>query len=282
MVRIKCNPFFILFLFASFYTGYIKQSIIIFASVLVHELGHALMAKRIGIQVEEIELFPFGGIAKMEDITKYGGYVEAYVAFAGPMVSGVIAVIGAILWHYNPAFKPIALYNFILFSFNVMPALPLDGGRMLRNILLQYMSYKSATRIMVLIGKLTAIALVVYNIYIIYNKSNSIAYILTALFIYLGCNKELKYCSYYYLLHKNNFKKSIASNKKVRVRVVDLPSNTYVRHAADEFSPSTVCIIHVVDRNGRVMAVLNESDIMDAFIKYGYDSRLADIKKGTI
>lgn len=278
MVRIKFNNFFILFLLVSFYTGYIEQSIIIFISVLLHEIGHAAVAKCLKIKVEEIELFPFGGVAKMEDITKYGGYTEAYIALVGPLISGFIAVAAALIPAAGDWAKRIAQYNFILFSFNILPALPLDGGRVLRNILLQHLSYKQATKTMVMLGRAVAVALISYNAVLIYEGSNSIAYIITGIFIYLGCLKELKFCSYYYLFHKNNYKNRRTGKAPIKIRTIKLHKNTYVRYAANQFSPGSICVIHAVDNKGNVTAVLSEADIMDAFLKHGYDCRLEHIK----
>lgn len=278
MIRIKLNIFFILFLFVSIYMGYIYQSLIIFTSVLLHEIGHVIAAKLLGIRVEEIELFPFGGIARMEDITKYGGYMEAFIAMAGPFVSAFIAVTGVIFARYNELFRAIYKFNIILLIFNIIPALPMDGGRIIRNILMHYMSYKQATKSMVIMGKLTAIALVLYNILIIYKGSCSVAYIITALFIYMGCNKELRYCSYYYLLNRNNKKKRAAGNKGLKTRILKLHQDSYVRFAVNQFSPSCICIIHIIDDNRRVVKILSEADIMDAFLKYGYDGKVRQIK----
>lgn len=279
MVRIKLNLVFILFLFASLYSGYIKQSIIIFTSVLLHEIGHAVVANLSGIRVEELELFPFGGVAKMEDITKYGGLTEALIALAGPAISGAIAAIGAVFSTNSEFFNSLAQFNFILFAFNMLPALPMDGGRILRNILLHYMSYKQATKAMVISGRLIAIALVLYNVLIIYRGSSSLAYIITGIFIYMGCHKEMKYCSYYYLLHKNNFKENYKKSRRIRTRVIKVHEDTLVRFAANQLSPGTICIVHVLDDFGHVVRILSEADIMDGFLKYGYDSRIRQIKK---
>ncbi|MDF2592801.1 MAG: hypothetical protein K0S75_2267 [Clostridia bacterium] len=280
MVRIKLNLFFILFLFASFYTGYINQSITIFISVLLHEIGHGIIAKLMGIRVEEIELFPYGGVAKMEDITKYGGYTEALIAAAGPAVSGAIAAIAVMLPLDSELIDTIAQFNFILMSFNILPALPLDGGRILRNILLHYMSYKQATKMMVISGRIIAIALVLYNIVIIYSGNTSVAYIIIGAFIYMGCHKEMKYCSYYYLLHKNNYKKSHSRKRKLRTRIINVNEDTLIRFITNQFGPSTICIVHLLDASGRVIKIYSEAEIMDVFLLYGYDSKMRQIKDG--
>ncbi|MDF2522067.1 MAG: hypothetical protein K0R84_2695 [Clostridia bacterium] len=278
MIRIKLNPFFILFLFVSIYTGYAKQSLIIFGSVLLHEIGHAAMAGLLKIKVEEIELFPFGGIAKMEDISKYGGYVEAVIAAAGPAVTGIITVAGFFLSRHNEIFGTIGLFNSILFSFNILPALPMDGGRIMRNLLLRSMSYKLATKVVTVIGRVTAIALVIYNIVLLYKGGTGVAYIITGLFIYLGCEKELRFSSYYYLMNKNNYKKNITVKKRLKTRILKLGFDTYARTAAGEFSPGSICIIYVTDDSGKVINILSEADIMDGFLKYGYDCKIGQIK----
>lgn len=275
MIRIKWNMFFILFLFVSVYTGLVVQSVTIFFSVILHELGHAIVAKRLGVKVEEIELFPFGGVARMEDITKYGGYLEAYIGAAGPAVSGFIALVGAALAGRIPFFESVYQYNFILFTFNLLPALPLDGGRIIRNLLMRHMSYKQSTKAMVLSGRLAAIALVCYNIILIYQGSFSVAYIGTAIFIYLGCHKEMKYCSYFYLLHKNNYK----IGKNIKSRNIYVYEDTEVRFAVNQLSPGANCVICVVDHTDRILYKLLETDVMDALLKYGYDSKIGDIER---
>jgi len=215
----------------------------------------------------------------MEDITKYGGYTEAFIAVAGPAVSGIIAAIGVIFAQDSVFLNTIAQFNFILMAFNLLPALPLDGGRILRNVLLHHMSYKQATKTMVISGRLIAIALVLYNILMIHRGSGSAAYIITGVFIYMGCHKEMKYCSYYYLLHKNNYKKNHSGRMRLRTRIIDVYPDTLIRFTANQFSPNSVCIVHVLDASGRIIKILSEADIMDAFLKYGYDSRIAQIKK---
>jgi hypothetical protein len=132
---------------------------------------------------------------------------------------------------------------------------------------------------MVISGRLIAIALILYNVFLIFSGSKSVAYIITGIFIYLGCHKELKYSSYYYLFHKNNYKKSHRGKVKLKTRTIKLHKDIHVRFAANQFSPGSICMIHVIDDTGNVIAVLSEADIMEAFLKHGYDCKLWDIKE---
>lgn len=112
----------------------------LFACVVLHELGHALMARRYGIQMKGITLFVFGGVAEMSDEPPSAG-AEFAVAVAGPVVSIVLA---GLFYLVAMVVEPVAAYgvvaylawiNAILVAFNLVPAFPLDGGRVLRAVL---------------------------------------------------------------------------------------------------------------------------------------------------
>ncbi len=255
------------------------QAVSIFISVLLHELGHVYIAKILKLRVEEVELFPFGGVARMEDITKYGGLLETFVAISGPVVSLLLVMLSFILSLFSSFFQVLMEYNKILFLFNLIPVLPMDGGRIARNILLHYMGYKQATKIMVYLGRIFSIMLVLYNIIRIMEGEKSGAYLLISVFIYMGTVKEMRFCSYYYLLNRNNKKIKMIKKRVIRKRELNVHEDTYIRFAASQFSPSSLCEIIVLNPSGKVLKVLSEADIMEGIIKYGYDGKIAQILK---
>jgi len=115
----------------------------LFASVVLHELGHALMARRFGVEMRGITLFIFGGVAEMANEPP-SARAEFMVAIAGPLVSVFLSALFFLLSLPGPERIPIeaygvmrylALINFVLVAFNMVPAFPLDGGRVLRAIL---------------------------------------------------------------------------------------------------------------------------------------------------
>jgi Zn-dependent protease len=114
------------------------MSLSLFASVLLHELGHSLVAKSQGIQVNSITLFLFGGIAAIDQESKTPG--QAFqVAIAGPVVSLIIFGLAAVAAELLPVHSPIAILttnlsqmNLVLALFNLLPGLPLDGGQVLK------------------------------------------------------------------------------------------------------------------------------------------------------
>jgi len=133
-----------------------------FGSVLLHELGHALVARRLGVHVSGIELSFFGGAAKMVQMPRSADH-EIAIAAAGPAVSLVLGGaglgLGALLHAppLGPLFGMIGWINLVLATFNLIPALPMDGGRILRALLTRKMDFVRATDVSVQIARVVAV-----------------------------------------------------------------------------------------------------------------------------
>ena len=147
----------------------------VFACVLLHEFGHAFAAKLFGVQTKDIILTPVGGLARLVSMPKRP-LEEFVITIAGPSVNLVISgLIGLYLLTVGSGFAleqdisasdlPIFLYyiNLFLFLFNLIPAFPMDGGRILRATLASFCSFRTATLIAGSVGQVLAVALVVYG-----------------------------------------------------------------------------------------------------------------------
>ena len=138
-----------------------------FGSVVLHELGHALVARHLGVRVAGIELHFFGGAARMVDVPKRAGD-EVAIAAAGPAVSFALGGLSFLLTAIGGApgafFHLLGWINIVIGAFNLIPALPMDGGRILRALLARRMSYLRATEKAVRIARVVAIAFALYGI----------------------------------------------------------------------------------------------------------------------
>ena len=150
-------------------------SILFFASILLHELGHTFVALRYGVPVREINLFIFGGVAVLTRESP-SAKAEFWIAIAGPIVSFALAGIFALLWIGSGDFLYLAIPAFFLAwinltvaVFNMIPGFPLDGGRVLRAIVWGIKGdLHKATRFASATGQMVAFAFIAYGIYTIF------------------------------------------------------------------------------------------------------------------
>lgn len=164
----------------------------LFVSVTIHELGHSWVALRYGLTIESITLWIFGGVASMASIPREWNR-EFWIAIAGPVTSVLIGVVCAILLQLIPASLPtvvfvvgwLAVVNVTLAIFNLVPAFPMDGGRVFRALLARTRPYGQATRIAARVGVIFALLFAVIGVF-----SFNIILLLVALFIYGAATSE--------------------------------------------------------------------------------------------
>lgn len=180
--------------------------VLLFALVVIHELTHSRVAQHYGIKVKSITLLPIGGLAAMEEIPEEPRK-ELAISAAGPLSNLVIMIIMLALlplvvdWNsltftsvfssrmfersFTGAYLYILVINGFLAIFNLLPAFPLDGGRVFRAFLAMRMGRARATRIAVVVGQALAVAMAVYGFF-----GGGIILILVAIFIFFGAQGE--------------------------------------------------------------------------------------------
>jgi Zn-dependent protease len=170
----------------------------LFACVLLHEFGHAFAARGFGIETPDITLLPIGGVARLSRIPDKP-WQELVVAIAGPLVNVVIAGVLIFVIHTSASLEQLeylenprvellaklASVNVMLVLFNLIPAFPMDGGRVLRALLAMVMPYARATQIAAWIGQGLAVVFGIFGIF-----GNPLL-IFIAFFIFVGAQQEV-------------------------------------------------------------------------------------------
>lgn len=256
---------------------------LLFVCVVLHELGHALMARKFKVGTRQITLLPIGGVASLESMPE-NPWEEFLVAVAGPAVNLVIALM---LYLFIPvegflSQDPEALEqtlssidannflfyllsaNILLVAFNMLPAFPMDGGRVFRALLSMKLDRIRATQIAATLGQ--SIAFLFFFIGLLYNP----ILILIAIFIYFGAQSESLMVQQLGLL-KN-------------YRVADAMMTDITPIHPDDTLNDVVDIIltgtqrdFVVAEQGEVVGVLYQTDLRDSFKNFNRDTEVREV-----
>ena len=248
----------------------------VFACVVLHELGHALTARKYGIKTRDIILLPIGGVARLEKMPDKPTQ-ELWVALAGPAVNIVIAAVLAGYLYVSDGFTPIGqltnssasfaerimAVNIFLVVFNMIPAFPMDGGRVLRALLATRLPYPKATQYAATLGQGIAVLFGIVGLF--YNP----LLLFIAFFVWIGAAQETKLTQM-----KSAFSGiPVTSAMLTDFRVLD--RNQTLGQAVELTISGSQRDFPVTD-NGEIVGVLTQSDLIAALSNRGPDALVSD------
>ncbi len=246
--------------------------VLLFGIVVLHELGHALTARYFGIRTREIILLPIGGIARLERIPRKP-IQEFWVALAGPAVNVALAGLlylvivfqrAAVDWQLtallqSPLLVQLFWVNVILALFNLLPAFPMDGGRILRSLLAMRMDYVRATQMAAAVGQGMALLFGLWGL-----LANPFL-IFIALFVWIGAAEEAAMAQMESAL--SGIPVELAMITEFHVLEPDDP----LQKAAELVLAGFQHDFPVVE-DGRVVGVLTRSDLLRGLTQHGQDA----------
>jgi Zn-dependent protease/CBS domain-containing protein len=256
--------------------------LLLFLCVVMHEYGHALTARRYGIETRDITLLPIGGVSSLERMPRDPAQ-EMSVALAGPAVNGVIAALltGLIyLLHRAPTFanaqfdsghllNDLWTMNVMLVVFNLLPAFPMDGGRVLRALLAQRMSYESATRAAASVGQMMAFCFAFVGLF-----SNPML-LFIALFVYMGAEAEAQ------SVQVQSAFQGLPVGRVMVTRFASLDPDDTLGRAVQLLLSSSQQDFPVM-RDGHLVGLLTRRDLMSALHERGPAAPVSSAMRGDV
>jgi Zn-dependent protease len=253
-------------------------SLLLFSCVVLHELGHALAARRYGIATRDITLYPIGGLARLERIPE-DPWQEFVVAIAGPAVNVVIAaglygiyaltnglaVIEGFVWEKS-AFQQLMFINVALVVFNLLPAYPMDGGRVLRALLAMRLDYVRATNIAANVGQTMALLFAVVGI--LWNPF----LVFIAIIVWMGASGEANMVQVRYALSGLPVQHAMITDYET------LEPNDPLYRAVEHIIAGFQTDFPILE-NGRVVGILTRKDLMRQLSEEGRDGPVSHAMK---
>lgn len=262
-----------------------------FASVALHELGHALMARRFGIKTEDIVLYPIGGVARLRSMGE--GLQEFWISLAGPAVNILIAALIAAGLLLTGRWVPLTvvvqsmvqaeaggdqaavqgsyflqhlmMLNIFLVIFNLIPAFPMDGGRVLRSILAQKLPKARATGVAAKIGQALAVLFMVWGIF-----GGGIFLLIIGVFVFLAAGQEFAHTRSVDLMAGRRMRDAMVAHFET------LSHGDSLGRAADLLLATSQQDFPVMG-GGEVIGVLGRKALIEGLATHGRDHYVAEI-----
>jgi Zn-dependent protease/CBS domain-containing protein len=251
--------------------------VLLFLCVLLHEFGHIFTARAFGVTTPYVTLLPIGGVAQLERIPEEP-WEEFLIAIAGPMVNVVITLL--LVYATGANLQPsaavavdstqismtdrLAIVNLFLALFNLVPAFPMDGGRVLRAALASKMGYVRATEISASIGQFVAFALGFIGL--LYNP----ILIFIAIFVYLAASSEA------HMVALRAISRGVPVSHAMMTRFATLFPDAHIDEAVHTLLATSQGEFPVVDGAGKPVGVLDRGALIRALKTLGPDARVAD------
>jgi stage IV sporulation protein FB len=251
--------------------------VLLFLCVLAHEFGHIFTARAFGVATPDVTLLPIGGVARLETIPE-APREEFLIAIAGPLVNVAIALILVVGFGANISGKHLAAIestkismldrlasvNLFLALFNMVPAFPMDGGRVLRALLSSRLGFTRATEIAASIGQSVAFALGFLGLF-----GNPIL-IFIAIFVYLAAASEAQ------LVAVRAMSRGVPVSAAMMTQFATLSPDARINEAVETLLRTSQSEFPVVDGAGRLVGLLGRGDIMRALKENGPEAAVAD------
>jgi stage IV sporulation protein FB len=281
-IDLVMNYWFIAMIILFSLAGMIAKVLLVFSAVLWHELAHAGAAMALGFTVREVELLPFGGVARIEGLGVASSKGEIIIAAAGPAASMVLAaLVYGSMFYMNVWTEIWDFYyktNLMLTTFNLIPGLPLDGGRIFRAWLALYIDYAKATAIAAGVSKGVSallVGIVIYQYAI--GSTVNITFLVAAVFLYTTAKSEIKVAGFRTLRIMAQKKSLLKARGMMPATHLTVVEEVLLKDIVRLFRPDQYYVMLVVNADCKVCGTLTETEVWEELPKKGLHASIGEL-----
>lgn len=283
-IKLILNPLFLFLLGLYVWLGMSQYLSAVLLSLVAHEMAHLVMARGYGLRVNEVELLPFGGVARIEDLAESDAYVESAVAVVGPIsnffLAGLAYFLGNNGW-LGPESSTLFLEtNLGLALFNLLPALPLDGGRLLRAYLARKVGFRRASEDLALVGRLLALLLLSVGLLALLVGYLFPSLLILAGFLLFSAGREKKEAMFVLLRHLMSKRELLLSEGVLPAAELVVLESVSLGEVVRRFLPHKYHLVLLLDQELRPKGSLEERELLEALLHHGPEVTMKEIRQG--
>lgn len=280
-VSLRLNKFFLALLFLYITFGVLPKGLIAFGTVLLHEMAHVIVARSYGMKVREVELLPFGGVARIEGNMELDPHIETYIALAGPISNLFLIILAYVMLELGLWNVILTEYfircNIIIGAFNLLPAVPLDGGRIYRAKRARIVGLKNATASAATMGQGLAVVLTLLGLAGQVLGYNTINVVIVAVFLFFAATRERKNSMFLFVKHMTNKKAELDQKKLLPGHSYVVRKDTPLKEVVGKIVPQKFLIVYLLNDNYQVDKILTENELIKGMLENGINTPIGNL-----
>lgn len=268
----RLHPLFVLLMISSILTGYFVEMLTLFGVVAIHEMGHVAAAKSFGWRVREVQLLPFGGVAAVEESSNVPAWEDLMVALCGPLQNAWMAAFAWLMiqggWGDAEYWQYFLQANVLIGLFNLLPAVPLDGGKMVQSLLSYAIPYHRVMTVMIYLSLLISLMLIMVSLVRYTDGGVQLNLLVIGIFLFYSNwygYKHLPYQFFRFLVTREQRSSGFLKEGKLPSPILvrpDMPPMEVFRR----FMREQPHLLYIVGHGGKVLRILPESRLLQAYL----------------
>lgn len=267
---LSVHPAFLLLILIGYFTKTLFPMLLVYLSLVIHELGHIAAAVGFGARVSYMKIMPFGIAMRLSGESALKPKKRFIIAFAGPIFSIVTGIL------FGKGFLGGA--NIALGIFNLLPVMTLDGGKMFFIAVSAFSGSIRGYNITKTVSKIFAVLLFLLGAAVLYVTRFNVSFVLVAAFLIYRLASDCGYGRLSAVQSVLDYKQKKSSGGVFKTKTVSLSMYAPLRRILKYIPERGICVIHILDENQHLIASVSERDAVDIILKYGAGVSYSDIK----
>jgi stage IV sporulation protein FB len=267
----------------AWFTGTLHTTLTAYAVVLAHEAAHYFAARALGVRARSLAILPFGMSIRLESRLSRNPFKEILVALAGPCANALMGLTalalkrGGFFPHAGAALDFFLLLNAAHFALNLVPAAPLDGGRVLRAVLTLAVGFVKSVNFMKKLSVFFAVLLFLAGLWLIWFSRWNLSLVMAACFLFYSLAGERRANELLLMKEILYYKEKIKTNRAVPAKSFTVAGEPPARRGLSQLSHHTFCFFYVLDKKARLAKIIGEAQLIDSILEKGSHVRFDEV-----
>lgn len=269
--KFSINIFTFLLFFVSYIFGYFRLLAVSYTITALHESAHIFMAKRLGVSIKKVEILPFGITMKLDGACVLNPNDEIKIALSGPVCNILLSLI---LYCTGRDFEYAIIVSLVMGIFNLIPVLPLDGGRVLRAVFVKKFGYIKASKIVLTLTVCFSLAIILFGIFILFLTKFNFSVLLIGGFLTANITEERQNINTVIMKDILYCRKKLKNLSDLPGKILAVNEDEKANKVLQKLTYDKYFIIYVIDEDTKIIKTFTETWFVEHIPNVGINSEM--------